>query len=504
MDIVSISLVTLRQHKLDNAERIRNKFKRTVSLRCYTNIKPVEMKLIVACVALVLVMQISASPVVITSDVKAMLSREVADAGPQEVSNELEDAITTTEKLDTASLVEVKRTKKSHEAAEYIAAAAPPSQPCSQCTSETDLFSSASFPAHHAVQDHHALQMAHIEAAKQSSQQQFRDNPGYGAHNDNGYGSHQPSEYHGSSYHGAGHQGYGYHGGHHEAISYQPSYQPAYQAPALHAPAYHQTYQTPAYPQSYQAPPYHPFYQAHAYQPAYPALAYPPSYEFYNGAFGVPQPQPYSYPSPAPQSSCGSNLMIRCSPQVQYTSCGGGGYGAQPYSEFSYAAPPPAPAYRMVNADDISMKSPSIDIDGTSKKDDKKADAPVETSTDKRLVTDAPKTAKADADSNSEQRSTFESAVDKQKETHAQQQAQSQQSHPTPHLEDAMEKQKATMMKMAEMAQKMENNKNQPMAPMPTAHQQQQGMNAAQQMQAFMPGGNQQSPYFQPNAFKQR
>lgn len=451
------------------------------------------MKFIVTCVALVLIMQISATPVVITSDVKEVLSSEIADQVPQEVANASDNVITTTEKLDTASLVEVKRAKKSHEAAEYIAAAEPQSP---HFTPETDLFSSASFPAHHAVQDHHALQMAHIEAAKQASQQQFRENTGYGSHptgnigyHDGGYGSHQTSDYHG--YQGAGHQGYGYHGGHHEAIAYQPSYQPAYQAPAFHTQAYSQTYQTPAYSQSYQAPAYQPPYQA--YQPAYPAPAYPPTYEIYNGAFPAPQPQSYSYASPASQSSCGSNLMIRCSPQVQYTSCGGGGgYTAQPYSELSYGAPQQAPAYRMANADDIKKNTLGTDSDDNSKKDDEKKDsAKEETVTDKNLVTE--KSTK-EADASSEQRSALESAVSQQ-ETKAQQQTQS-------HLDDASEKQKATMMKMAQMAQKMENNKNQPM---PTQHQQQQGMISAPQMQGFMPapGSNQQAPFFQQNLFKQ-
>lgn len=473
------------------------------------------MKLIVTCVALVLVAQISASPVVISSDVNEVLSSEMADLVPEEVPNELDNDITTTEKLDTASLVEVKRSKKSHEAVENIAAVAPPGPHCSQCSPETDLFSSASFPAHHTIQDHHALQMAHMEAAKHASQQQFRENAGYtngySGHHD-GSGSHQPSDYHGSGYLGAGHQASGYHGGHHETIAYQPSYQPAYQAPAFHAPAYPQTYQTPAYSQSYQAPSYQPSYQSPAYQPAYPVPAYPPTYEVYNGAFIAPQPQSYSYPPSAPQSSCGSNLLIRCSPQVQYTSCGGGGYGVQPYSDYSYVAPAPAPAYRTANADEIiEMKSPKSENIVKSKVDNEnKATTNDELHAADRMLntTVAPNTVKTkstDADSSSEQRGTLESAVSQQQETQKQQ-SQSQQSHSTPHLDDASEKQKATMMKMAQMAQKMENNKNQPMVPMPTQHQQQQGMMGAPQMQGFMPGpgSNQQSSYFQPNAFKQR
>lgn len=470
------------------------------------------MKLIVACVALVLIMQISASPVVITSDVKELLSTEIADPVPEDVPNDLESSITTTEQLDVAaSLLEVKRSKKSHEAAENFVAAVPPGPHCSDCTSETDQFSSASFPAHHAIPDHHALQMAHIEAAKHSSQQQFRDNAGYGfgshpysysGHHDGSSGSHQPSDYHGSGYQGAGYN-HGYHGGHQEAVAYQPSYQPSYQAPAFHAPAYPQTYQSHAYSQSYQAPAYQPSYQAQAYQPAYPAPAYPPTYEIYNGPYGAPQP----YPAPVPQSPCGSNLMIRCSPQVQYTSCGGGdgGYGAPPYSDFSYVAPAPAPAYRNANADNIEMKSPKSDSDGKSKNgNETTATTNDDSTTDKIAATEPTKTAKAkstEGDSSTEQRSTLESSVSKQQETQAQPQAQSQQQS---HLDDASEKQKATMMKMAQMAQKMENNKNQQMVPMPTQHHQQQAMIAGPQMQGFMPGPGSNQQYFQPNAFKQR
>lgn len=70
----------------------------------------------------------------------------------------------------------------------------------------------------------------------------------------------------------------------------------------------------------------------------------PPSYQAPSPPYQAPVPQPPQYPSyhqqysaPVyPQSSCGSNLLIGCQPQVQHVPC-----SYSPYGQYSQSYVPP-------------------------------------------------------------------------------------------------------------------------------------------------------------------